>query len=182
MHAHTDKASHQNSSSYQTPAHSANTRGEELCKTVIPMFILANTRAHRYTALLPAERTSRKPNTARAKQFGQHLQQWGQGSEQQCPSPVLRLYVLRSRSLGPEPQFFQKRRLPPRWRCLLHTSTHCHSPMPLANCHCYTKSHWSLHQEDRRRFKDRLMDSPAQIMTTAISKGCYPWQIHLKYF
>lgn len=149
---------------------------------VIPMFILANTRTQRYTALLTAERTDRKPNTATAKQFDQHLQWWGQGSGWQCLTPIPRLYVLRSCSLRPEPQFFQKRRLPPRWRCLSHTSTHFHSPVPLANCHCYTKNQWSLCQEDRGKFKDRLMDSPIQIMTTAVSKGCHPWQIHLKYF
>lgn len=146
------------------------------------MFIPANTRAHRYTVLLSAERTGRKPSTAIAKQFGQHLQQWGQGSAQQCLAPIPRLYALRSHSLGSEPQFFQKRRLPPRWWCLSHTSTHCHSPVPLANCHWYTKRQWSLCQKDRGRIKDRLMDSPAQIMTTAISKACYSWQINLKYF
>lgn len=145
MCAHTNKASDQNPNSYQMPAHSPNTRREELCETVIPMFIQANTRAHRYTVLLTAERTGRKPNTGAAttKQAGQHLQWWGQGSEQQrlCSHhqaihPLILLTWARASVLS------KKKKLPPRWWCLSHTSTHYTHTM--ANCHCYTKSHWSL--------------------------------------
>lgn len=125
-HMHTQTKPHIKTSIPTKHLHTPPTQ-EELHKAVIPLFILANTRTHRYAALLTAEWTSRKPSTGTATtiQFGQHLQQWGQGSEQQQLVPTPRLYVLWSPSLRPEPQFLLKRRLLPRWRCLSHTSTHC---------------------------------------------------------